>query len=408
MKKSIVYLAMCLLSVGSLSACNKQDPETPGNKPYEPIVLTKAEQEIKTASNQFGFDVYHQLYKGENMLVSPLSLSLALSMTATGAAGQTAEEMLSTLGFAGQSIDDMNGYYKKMISALLEADPTTTFEVANSIWANEKAAMKKSFADLVNEYYSSEVYPADFSSQATVNAVNKWVSDKTHGKIDSILDKPNPNLVMALINALYFKGKWSFDFDEKTNKEDFTMISGKKMKVDMMKASEKLDYAESDGFSMVNLPYGNGAFSMKVILPAKNEDFGDAVARLDANVLARLNGSLSKANVNLKLPKFTFDYNSDLAEVLSDLGMKQAFLPTADFSSMSDRSLSISLVKQKTFIDVNEKGTEAAAVTFIGMVATSMGPQQIKNVNFFADRPFLFVIQENSTGAILFMGQKVD
>lgn len=410
MKKTAIFLTVALLTVISFAACGKQGPDDPDieSKEYEPIALTKAEEQIGQASNQFGFDVYQKLYTGDDMLISPLSLSLALSMTANGAKGQTAEEMLTTLGFKGQSIDDMNAYYQKMIKALLEADPTTTFEVANSIWADEKIGIRKSFTEATEKYYSSEVFPADFKSQATISKINGWVSDKTHGKIKSILDGPDQDLVMALINALYFKGKWAFDFKSKTDKEDFTAISGSKSKVDMMKAEEKLAYSEYDGFRMVRLPYGNGAFSMDVVLPGKDEDFGKAVARFNAATLQGLDGSMGYALVNLKLPKFTFSYDTDLVDVLKSLGMKVPFTVNADFSAMAEKSLMISMVRQKTFIDVNEKGTEAAAVTVIGMVATSVGPApEPKRVEFFADRPFLFVIREKSSGAVIFVGQKV-
>ena len=411
MKKIVIIITMSILALLSASACTKQDPdrnEKEEDKVFEPIALTKAEQEIGNASNQFGFDVYHKLYEGKQMLVSPLSLSLALSMAANGAKGQTAEEMLSTLGFAGQSIDDLNSYYQKMVNALLEADPKTTFEIANSIWADEKIGVRKSFTDATAKYYSSEVFPADFNTQATVNAINKWCSDKTHGKIPSIMDKPDPRLVMALVNALYFKGTWSFEFDEKIRKEDFTPIEGNKSKVEMMTTSQLLSYGEYDGFKMVSLPYGNGAFSMDVILPSKDEDFGKAVSRFNAETLRGLSRSLGRAKVNLKLPKFTFEYEASLNEILQALGMKQAFTVEADFSAMAEKSLMISMVKQKTFIDVNEKGTEAAAVTVIGMVVTSVGPApDPKTVDFFADRPFFFVIRENSTDAVLFIGQKV-
>ena len=232
MKKIISVFATCLMALVSLEACNRLQPETPDgpeeDKPFEPITLTKAEQSINKASNQFGIDVYHKLYSGDDILISPLSLSLALSMTANGAAGTTAEGMLSTLGFGGQSIDDMNGYYQKMVKALLEADPKTTFEVANSIWADERIGVKKSFTEATEKYYSSEVFPADFSTMATVNKVNSWVSEKTHGKIRSIMDAPNKDLVMALINALYFNGKWAFEFDGKIKKEEFTTLKGSK------------------------------------------------------------------------------------------------------------------------------------------------------------------------------------
>jgi serpin B len=411
MKRIAFILFFSLLALVSLSACGKQGPDSPDPEPdkeFVPIALTKAEAEIGQASNQFGFDIYHKIYESKDMLLSPLSLSLALSMAANGAEGTTAEQMLSTLGFAGKDKEAMNTYYQKMTAGLLEADPKTTFEVANSIWADEKIGVKKSFTDITKKYFNSEVYSADFKTQATVNAINKWCSDKTHGKINSIMDKPDPNLVMALINALYFKGEWSFEFNDKTKKEDFTDLNGGKAKVDMMSAEEKLLYAEKDGYSMVRLPYGNGAFSMDVILPPKGKDFGEAVAAFNAGSFENLDYGMSNAIVNLKLPKFTFEYTTSLVSALQALGMTQAFTNNADFSAMAEKSLKISTVMQKTFIDVNEKGTEAAAVTFIGFTTTAFGPSsEPRRVDFFADRPFLFLIRENSTGAILFIGQKV-
>lgn len=409
MKKTLTFLAVCIMALGSLNACNKQDPDVPDEeKKYTPIALTKTESEISQASDQFGFDVYHKLYKGEQIFISPLSLSLALSMATTGAAGATATEMLTTLGFAGQSIGDMNSYYQKMVSALLEADPKTTFEVANSIWADQSIGIRKSFTEKAAKYYSSEVFPADFSKQSTIDKVNSWVSEKTHGKITSILDRPERDLKMSLINALYFKGTWAFDFDDKTIKEDFTGLSGKKSKVEMMTVSRDLTYSEYDGFSMVRLPYGNGSFFMSVVLPDENEDFAKAVQRFNAATLWQLNEYRTNYKVNLKLPKFSFSYEADLVDTLKELGMGLAFSDNADFSEMAEKSLKISQVKHKTFVDVNEKGTEAAAVTHVGFLWTSLAPVIVKTVDFFADRPFLFTIQESRTGAVLFIGQKVD
>ena len=221
------------------------------------------------------------------------------------------------------------------------------------------------------------------------------------------MDAPNRDLVMALMNALYFYGKWSFEFED-AKKENFVNISGNTSKTEMMHSRDDLRYSEYDGFRMVTLPYGNGAFAMDVILPDEKANFSDAVAKLDAGTLQILDRNSATCDVDLKLPKFTFDYNADMTKVLREMGMTLAFCELADFSGMAEEDLMISQVKQKTFIDVNEKGTEAAAVTFIGVVATSIGPApQKKFVEFHADRPFIFLIRERSTGAVLFIGQKV-
>lgn len=391
--------AACILA----ASCEEQGPEYPG----EPIPLTKAEEGINASANNFGFEVFHELYEEGQVLFSPLSASLALSMTATGSDGNTAKQMTKVLGFDGFTTDEVNGYYKKMVSALLTADPKTVFEIANSIWISDRITVKKPFIDDCEKYYSSEVFPgADFGSMDTIDKVNKWCSDKTHGKIKSILEEPNPLLVMALMNALYFKGTWKYPFPN-LFKEKFNTISGKAVDMDYMHTQAELLYSEYDGFRMVDLPYGNGAFSMKVILPGEKEDFGKAANRFDSKTLDKLNGKAATKTVSVIMPKFTFDYTGDLSEVLVALGMADAFSPAkADFSKMSDDGLFISFVKQKTFIDVNEKGTEAAAVTIVGMEKNSAGPEP-EVIIFTADRPFLFVIQENSTGAVLFIGQKV-
>lgn len=391
--------AACILAV----SCEEQGPEYPG----EPIPLTKAEEGINASANNFGFEVFHELYEDGQVLFSPLSASLALSMTATGADGNTAKQMTKILGFDGFTTDEVNGYYKKMVSALLTADPKTVFEIANSIWISDRITVKKPFIDDCEKYYSSEVFPgADFGSMDTIDKVNKWCSDKTHGKIKNILEEPDPLLVMALMNALYFNGTWKYPFPN-LFKNKFNTISGKAVEMEMMNTSAELPYSEYDGFRMVDLPYGNGSFSMKVILPGDKEDFGKAVKRFDAKTLDKLNGKAATKTVSVIMPKFMFDYTGSLSDVLVALGMADAFSPAkADFSKMSNDGLYISFVKQKTFIDVNEKGTEAAAVTIVGMFENSAGPEP-EVIYFTADRPFLFVIQENSTGAVLFIGQKV-
>ena len=398
--KKFMLLAMVTL----LAACGKEGPE---EYPGEPIPLTKAEEGINASANSFGFDVFHALYKEDQVLFSPLSASLALSMTATGADGNTAKQMTKVLGFDGFTTDEVNGYYKKMVPALLKADSKTVFEIANSLWISDNISVKKSFTDDCEKYYASEVHSADFSKQATIDKVNKWCSDKTHGKIKSILDGPDPMLVMALMNALYFNGTWTYPFPN-ISESKFNTISGKAVDMEMMNVTAEFSYAEYDGFRMVNLPYGNGAFSMKVILPKEDEDFGKAVKRFEAKTLDKLNGKVSKKTVSVIMPRFNFECQSNLKEVLVALGMEDAFDKVkADFSKMSDEELYIGFVKQKTFIDVNDKGTEAAAVTVVGMMKNSVGGSEPEIIYFNADRPFLFVIQENSTGAVLFVGQKV-
>jgi len=396
---TLILMAVLLLP----ASCGEQGPESPDS----PVPLTKAEEGINAAANSFGFDVFHSLYEEEQVLFSPLSASLALSMTATGAAGETASQMTRALGFDGFTTEDVNGYYRKMVETLLEVDPGTALEIANSLWISDGIKVRQGFIDDCKEFYSSDVYPADFSSQATIDKVNKWCSDRTHGKISSILDEPDPLLVMALINALYFNGTWATRFEE-VYESPFTAISGKKKDMEMMHLGLEASYSEYDGFRMVDLPYGNGSFSMKVILNDTKEDYGKAILRFDASTLDKLNAAAVKKTVSLTMPKFSFDCEYDLKDALVSLGMELPFNSfEADFSKMSE-GLYISFVKQKTFIDVNENGAEAAAVTIVGMRKNSSEGSIEDYIEFTANRPFLFVIQENSTGAVLFIGQKVN
>ena len=409
MKKTFSFITVCLLAIGTLCACNKQTPDNIENdipkKPFEPIALTKAEREISDASNQFGFDVYHKIYKGDNMLISPLSLSLALSMATNGAEGKTAEEMLSTLGFAGQDKDALNSYYQKMISALLDADPETTFEVANSIWANESIGIKQSFTDVTKEYYSSEVYPADFKTQATVDKINQWCSDKTHGKIPTILDGPDPNLVMALINALYFKAPWAEEFDEKSTRPDiFHAASGDKEVPFMHKTSRENKYLSAQGWQIASLPYKNGRYAMLVALPPKDLDVKSVAGFMNADLLNVILDNLSYNRVALSLPKFKVETTLTMNQLLSAMGAEQIFTNGADFSRMSATPLAVDKILQKCFVEVSEEGTEAAAVTGAFMRLTSVAredPPVVMNV----DRPFFFAIYDVQTRLVLFEGR---
>ncbi len=246
-----------------------------------------------------------------------------------------------------------------------------------------------------------------------VNQVNKWCSDNTHGKITEIVKSIPPETVMALVNALYFNGKWGgFKFNDKTNEEDFRTIDESKTKVEMMSASSSFSYASDDGWSMVNLPYGNGAFRMSVILPPVDMKFADAAKSLDADRFIKLSAMTRTHPVNLKMPQFKYEYSIDeLGDVLVSLGMEDAFdASKADFRKMADVPLGeifIRTVKHKTFIDVNTKGTEAAAVTYVGM-GIAAAPPVTGTVDFIADRPFFFFISESSTGSILFIGQKTN
>lgn len=415
MHKILTSIAILALGLTTMVACEKLNTEDSNtDNEYIPLMLTKAESGIAAKANEFGFNVYHSLYEEKPMLISPLSLSLALSMTACGADGETEKQMTSVLGFTGYSSEEVAGYYKKMVEALKGIDKKSTFEIANSIWVSKYLNVKEEFVSTVKDNFASEERTVDFMDPTVVNQVNKWCSDNTHGKITEIVKSIPPETVMALVNALYFNGKWGgFKFNDKTNEEDFKTIDESKTKVEMMSASSSLSYASDNGWSMVNLPYGNGAFRMSVILPPAEMKFADAAKSLDAERFSKLSAIANTYPVNLKMPRFKNEHSIDeLGDVLVALGMEDAFDPQkANFRKMADVSLGeifIGTVKHKTFIDVNTKGTEAAAVTYVGMVLNAPEPVTYGPVDVIVDRPFFYIISESSTGSILFIGQKTN
>lgn len=414
MRNFFAIIAVLAVGMASLSACGKQTPDdgAEGNE-YVPVTLTKAESGISAKANEFGFNVYHALYEDNQMLISPLSLSLALAMTACGADGDTEAQMTSTLGFNDYTSEEVAGYYKKVVDALKSIDNKTVFEIANSIWISKYLNVKKDFVSTVRDNFSSEERTVDFSDPKVVGQINKWCSDNTHGKVSEIVKDMSPDTAMALVNALYFNGRWGgFTFNEKTAKEDFRTLRGGTSKVDMMSAHAEFTCSFNDGWSMINLPYGNYAFRMSVILPPEDMDFREAAASLNAGSFRNLQYAGRPYSVNLKMPQFKYNYSVDeLREALEKLGMKDAFSSKANFSKMADipagDALYIGTVKHKTFIDVTTKGTEAAAVTYVGMKFASAAPPS-GPVDFIVDRPFFYVISEGSTGAILFIGQKTE
>lgn len=388
-----------------------EEPVTP--KERVDIVLTKVEIDIVNSTNQFAFDLYRKIHLEEemksNLFISPLGVSLAFSMLNNGAAGDSAgdsrEEIQRVLGFDGYKAEEINSFYQKMLEAAMEIDPQVTLESANSIWIQDNFPVKENFVAVNKEYFDAEIKNVDFAKAATLKTINDWASEKTHGKITDFLKELSPDTRIFLMNALYFLGEWTEPFEKSNTRQDtFTNMNGNQVETPMMYASTYTRYHENDSYTMASLPYGNGAFYMLFILPNEGVALSDVVSKMDHASLAEAYDQGFSQEVNIKLPKFQSSYEIELNNILQDLGMETSFTDMADFSNMSDIPLFISLVKQKAFVDVNEKGTEAAAVTGIGMDVTSAGPSP-QPKNFFLDRPFLYLIKEVSTGTIFFMGE---
>jgi len=337
------------------------------------------------------------------VFISPTSIALALAMTYNGAAGDTKTAMEATLQKAGLTTEEINTGYKSLIDALVSVDPKVLLEIANSIWYDKNFSVLQSFVDVNQQYYNALVSPLDFAAASAPAAINDWVNDKTHGKIPEVIQGIPGDVVMYLINTIYFKGKWKFEFEkDNTEVEPFTLKNGDTEQVPFMKQETSLPALQNALFSMVELPYGQGNFVMDVMLPNENHTTDEIVAALNPENWDSWIASLTDRNINIWFPKFKFNYKNELNDELSDLGMGIAFSDMADFSGINGTGgLAISRVLHKSFVEVNEEGTEAAAVTVVEIIETSAGPGN----EFKIDRPFLFAIREVKTGSVLFMGR---
>lgn len=414
LKSRISSLLFVMATVLLMSAsCEDKHGDIDVNNLPEPIKidLRSSETEIVSADQSFAFKFFETVYNEEaadednSFMVSPLSLSMALAMTMNGAEGATKEAMQQTLRLKGFNGDEVNSYYKKLREALLATDPSTKLSIANSIWTNQNVAIKNDFISRNREYFNSSVESVDFGDDRTKDLINNWASANTNGLIDKVIESTNTDDLMYLLNAIYFKGIWVSEFSKsKTQQKLFTLEDGSVENVDMMNQTSKFKYMSDELMQLVQLPYGNEAFSMLVLLPKENKKLKDVAAALNnPGYWGELKSGLKVSEVELYLPKFKTEYSKKLNSVLTDMGMGLAFADDANFFGMSDVPSQISFVKQDTYIAVDEVGTEAAAVTTVGVVMTSM-PAEPQKVVFIANRPFIYVIQENSTGSILFMG----
>jgi len=373
----------------------------------EDIVLSQKSVQLVNAGNAFTFNLLNKIpgSDGNNMMVSPLSISLALSMTLNGAEGTTKTDMIDALGFSGLSVDDINGIYSELVTSLRKADEDVVMNIANSIWIRKGFPVLEPFIAANQKYYEARVENLDFNQQA-LTTINNWVSEKTNTKIPKILNEISADEIMFLINAIYFNGKWQVQFEKsKTENGPFNLSSGSSVSVPQMKIKEKFGYSEQSGYKALEMPYGRGKFGMIILLPDAGKTPDQLKSQLSPSSWQALKTALaSPVKVDVWLPRFKFSWESDLNDILSSLGMSVAFSDSqANFSKINSHSqLFITKVKHKTFIEVNEEGTEAAAATSVGIGVTSIGPGEPE---FHVTRPFLFFITEADTDAILFAGK---
>lgn len=414
MKKRLI-VAACIAITLTASSCEDKhiiEPNDVVAKERVDIVLNKSQKAINEAANEFATKLFDLLCRKDedNLFMSPYSAQIALAIATNGADGVTREEMLETLGFKDLSVEEMNGYNKTMIKALTTLDNTTKVNIANGVWGNPDMKFSNEFKKVCANSYEAEVAIANFKTGEAQNIISDWTQQKTGGMIKDAGKKLLPETVSAIVNSLYFNGRWSHKFDKSfTSKKDFVCADGEKTKVDMMYLYETdLFWKSGDGYEMINLPYGNEAFSMTVLLPNEGEELSAILSETNLEIWST--DMMDMHNFNVQLPRFELSSDIDLLEAMKQMGIKKAFEKDADFTKMiTNASTFISTIYQLAKIKVDEEGTEAAAVTIIGNECTSVGgPYKIETRNFFVNRPFAFAIKEKSTGAILFMGKVTD
>jgi len=371
---------------------------------------------LTAASSKFAFKLYDELLKrrkGGNTFVSPASVMLALAMTYNGAAGTTQQAMARTLEIEGMSLEDVNRAFADLKSTLASADPKVQLKIANSLWVRNGFVLKPAFIARNKQHYASEIANLNFADPAAPDTINSWVNKNTEGKIAKIVDHISGGDVLFLINAIYFKGQWQFEFKKKDTKPDvFRLAGGEQKQLPMMSQSGTYPYYKGKDFQSVVLPYGTGRVSMYVFLPDEQKGLDEFEKDLTSENWDLWMKSFQVYPGDLSMPRFKVEWDSELIDALTALGMAEAFDPArADFSQMvklnSGDKLFISAVKHKSFCEVNEEGTVAAAVTSVIGSVTSVQQPREKFV-MKVDRPFFFAIRDNLTGVVLFMGSVIN
>ncbi len=396
-----------------MTACNSHDDERTGPA-VEPrvidtvdyvdkIELTNIQQKYVDRGGDFAFRLLRTAVGKEikNMIVSPLSMAVVLGMMANELPETVAGQIKETLGVGDASINETNEFFKLLISQLPRRDRMVTFSQGSALFVCAPYELSSSFLRTAADFYEAETVTLDFSSPDAVNRINQWALERTNGMIDRIVENVSPVDILYVLNAVYFKGLWSTDcrFDEdKTRKESF---GNDGIVANMMHTQSMLAYAEDEGLQIVQLPYGNGAYSMTVILPREDDGMRRLLQQLDGSLFKRLCSNLNMANVDLKLPRFDIATDLQQADLLDSLGMDELTAEGVGVRlAANGQAVSVSLrnLKQKARLSVNEDGTEAAVATAGGMIPISMP------VEMHVTHPFVFVISEQTTHAILFTG----
>ncbi|HWC76682.1 MAG TPA: serpin family protein [Blastocatellia bacterium] len=419
LKNGVLTGAIVLSLIGCSSVSRSDEVEKAA--PMEPPKTTadtnapeaSVDARLVAANNQFGFALYREILKRNskpNVFASSSSVSLALAMVYNGAAGETKQAMARAMKLEGMSIEDVNRANAALKASLENPDPKVQLQIANSLWARQDVTFKPDFIARNKEFYGAEVTSLDFGKPEAANTINSWVKSKTNSKIDKIVDNIDANTILFLINAIYFNGKWTEEFNKaRTVPSPFKTPGGEKQHP-LMSQSGKYSYYEDQKFQAVSLPYGNKRVSMYIFLPAEGSSLAEFHSQLTAENWQSWMSRFTPTDGDIMIPRFKMEYEIELNDALKALGMGPAFDPgAADFTNMlqSSERAYIRKVKHKTFVEVNEEGTEAAAVTSAEIAITS-ARRPPKRFSMVVDRPFFCAIRDNQTGSLLFMGSITD
>lgn len=411
MKNKCILLALLLSGMLIFSSCCKKTApqQEKSQGVWDKNYLDTTDFNIVTSVNGFGFNLYARLNPDENLIFSPLSISSALAMTYAGAENNTQQQMAGVLGFVFDK-KQVNEGFSALMNEMNVSSESYRISLANSLWAQEQFYFKPEFLENMKKNYHSGFQFVNFINRPDEarEKINQWVSEKTEDKIKDILSEKDINAAtrLILVNAIYFNATWATVFDEKqTRPGDFFLIDGQKITVDMMQEhTGKYRYFENDKLQFLSMDYAGKLYSMNILLPKSPDKLPALEKAFNPGYFSELENMSKWQGVDVYLPRFTFSSSFSLKAILSAAGMSDAFDDNADFSGMTGKkNLMIDNILHKAFIEVNEKGTEAAASTAVVMMERAALPEE--KSEFKADHPFFFYIKNNESGAIMFMGK---
>ena len=404
----LAILSIATVSCSVSNKVEKSTTKTDGAMQYAFFDMGDKQVDMIEKNNAFVFDLFKNVSGHDSKVVSPISVTCLIGMLANGADGQTRQEMLNMLGWNGQEVDDVNKLCNNVISLAGHSDGAVELDIANYVGVSNNEKLKEEFKKSVDLFYKGKVESLDFRSAKSVERINSWCNSRTKGMIPKLLNGINPQTTICAVNAIYFNGTWKDKFDSAlTRKEVFNGYTKDIKKVDMMHRNGTYRYYEGSGFSAVAMPYNDGQYEMLAFLPFRGVSMDDVLDSLKANGINSIRRNMATCDVDLKLPRFSIETEQPLNQVISNMGSRRMFTDEAEFNNLVESRSYVSEMKQKAKIEVSEEGTKAAAATYVQMVGMTAFTPKRRQVEFHANRPFLYAIIEKSSGTIFFIGQYV-